>query len=143
MGYQGRVFKIAFEDSPGLEVVAKSVSLRKILELAESAAALSAGVATSEQIQEVVATFVARVRSWTLADEDDEPLPVTMDALMEWDGAEAIRMAVTWMERAASIAVPLTSGSGAEKPSRSLEDSIPMEFPDSTLTGSPSSPAGM
>ena len=143
MGYQGRVFKITFEDSPGLEVVAKSLSLGKILDLAEASAAMSAGVATPEQVKDVVATFVGRVRSWTLADEDDEPLPVTMDALMEWDGAEAIRLAVTWMERAAQIAVPLASGSGAAKPSRSLEDSIPMGSPGSASEGPPGPPAGM
>jgi hypothetical protein len=125
MGYQGRVFRLRFENSPGLEVEVRSLSVGKAMRLMKVAEAIGAGL-TDEDLRELLGEFVGRVRSWTLADDDDNPLPVTLEALMNWDFAEALTMATTWIQQATSIADP-TSGSGAPKPVTALEMTIPME----------------
>jgi hypothetical protein len=130
MGYQGREFKLRFEDSPGLEVHVRSLSVGRALKIMQLAERMSTEP-TEEDVSEVLGAFVKRVRSWTLADDDDQPLPVTLEALMDWDFGEAMRLAMTWVQQATSVAAPLATGSGAPKPVAALELTIPMTETDS------------
>lgn len=121
MGYQGRVFDMRFEQMPGAEVRVKSCSLGKALNLMK----LVGGEPTDEDMKELVGEFAKRVKAWNLADDDDEPLPMTLETLMEWDFGEAMLMAQSWLEQ--STTVGPTAGSGKPKPNTQLEMTIPMD----------------
>ena len=122
MGYKRKVLHFTFEDTPGLEVWARSLSVRKSLEVTRKFADLGEAdiqSMTEEQAADLFAPFVSRVVSWTLEDEDEDgnavPVPVTIDAFLDWDMDEAYKIFLAWMQRATNIAVP-TEPSGPATP---------------------------
>jgi hypothetical protein len=129
MGYQRKVLKLIFEDKPELVVYVRSVNVRRVLRLMQLAETLSGGEITDigeaeKMIDELFGAFAERVQSWTLCDDDDSPLPVTLNALLDWDFDDAMLMVLAWIQRATSVVVPTAApATGTGNP---LEASIPM-----------------
>ena len=129
MGYQRKVLKLVFEDKPELVVFVRSVNVRRVLRLMQLAATLQGGeftdMAEAEAvIAELFGAFTDRVQSWTLADDEDKPVPVSLDALLDWDFDDAMLMVLAWLERATSVLVP--TAPPADGTGNPLEASIPM-----------------
>lgn len=135
MGYKRKVLHITFEDTPELEVYVRSLSVRRALSLMRTFGDLKVEDFASmpdDQAEALLGPFVDRVVSWSLEEDDGTPVPVTLDALMDWDIDEAFKMLIAWMQRATSIAVPTTApaaGTGTVDP---VEMTIPMASPGGT-----------
>ena len=113
MGYKRKVLHFTFEDTPGLEVYARSLSVRKALEVTRKFGELGEADVqnmTEEQAADLFAPFVSRVVSWSLEEEDGTPVPVTIDAFLDWDMDEAYKIFLAWMAKATNIAVPTEPG---------------------------------
>lgn len=129
MGYQRKTLHITFEDKPGLEVYARSLSVRKALSLMRDfgdvdLAKLNA--VPEEQLEGMFGALASRVVSWTLEDDDGTPLPVTLDALMDWDMDEAVQIFYAWLQKAVSVSFPTGAPAQANGTGNPLETSIPM-----------------
>jgi hypothetical protein len=132
VGYKRKTLHLVFEDKPDLEIYIRSVNVRRALSLMRLADKLNGGeitdVAEAEKVtSDMFGAFADRVISWTLADDDDEPLPVSLESLLDWDFDDAISWVLTWIQQATSVSVPTAapaSGTGS-----SVEASIPMASP--------------
>lgn len=115
MGYQRKTLKLVFEDKPDLVVYVRSVNVRRVLHLMQLADTLSGGqfanlTEAQKVIDELFGAFAERVTSWTLEDDDGEPLPVSLDSLLDWDFDEALEMVLAWIQKATSVTVPTAPG---------------------------------
>jgi hypothetical protein len=129
MGYKRKVLKLVFEDKPGLEIYVHSVNVRRALNLMRLTDKMAGGevtdLAEAEKVTgELFGAFADRLVSWTLEDDDDKPIPVSLEALLEWDFDDAMLWVMTWMQQATSVTVP--TATPANGTGSSLEASIPM-----------------
>jgi hypothetical protein len=131
MGYKRKVLHLTFEDKPGLEIYVRSVNVRRALNLMRLADKLTGGqvtdLAEAEKVTgELFGAFADRVVSWTLMedDEDETPVPVSLDSLLDWDFDDAINWVLTWVQQATSVTVP--TAAPANGTGTGLEASIPM-----------------
>ena len=127
MGQKRKTLHITFEDKPDLEVYVRSVSVKRALRLMRLAGEMDEAKAEQQaekDVEELFGAFADRVVSWTLEEDDDTPVPVSLEALLDWDFDVALQMVLTWIQQATSVAVPTTApANGTESP---LEASIPM-----------------
>ena len=129
MGYKRKVLHLTFEDKPGLEFYVRSVSVKRALRLMRLAGSMDDAKPEEQaqkDIEELFGAFAERVVSWTLEEDDDTPVPVSLDSLLEWDFDDAIQWVLTWIQRATSIAVPTPAPADGTGTATSLEASIPM-----------------
>lgn len=132
MGYKRKVLHLTFEDKPGLEIYVRSVNVGRALDLMRMADELAGGTITdttkAEKVtQELFGAFAGRVVSWTLEEDDDTPVPVSLDALLGWDFDDALLWVLAWLQKATSVIVPTAAPvNGTGSP---LEASIPMASP--------------
>ena len=127
MGYKRKVLHLVFPDKPGLEIFVRSVNVRRALSLMQLADKLSGGEVTgtaeAERVTvELFGAFADRVVSWSLEEDDGTPLPVSPEALLDWDFDDAISWVLTWIQQATSISLPTAPPTGTGD----LEASIPM-----------------
>lgn len=139
MGYKRKTLHITFEDKPGLEIYARSLSVGNALDLMREFGEIDLTKVTAmprEQLEKLFAAFVKRVVSWSLEEDDDSPLPVTLAAFMEWDLDEAVEIFYAWLQRAVSVsfptAVPAPAPAAGTTASGEVEASIPMVSPSGT-----------
>lgn len=123
-----KVYKLVFEDPSmgGLEVRATGVSLgtlTDLVKLAEQAKDRTSAEALAA-FGELVDGFGKALRSWNLED-DDGPVPATVDGLVAQDADFAMEIILAWMEAIAGVSGPLVRRSSGGGPSP--EASIPME----------------
>lgn len=79
---------------------------------------------TSQQLDAFVELLAVHLEAWNATDDDDVPLPPTVDGLRAVDPMVVFFMAADWMTQVTRVSVPLgrrLSGGGT-----SLELSIPM-----------------
>ena len=129
MGYKRKVLHLTFEDKPGLEFYIRSVSVKRALRLMRLTGSMDDAKPEEQaqkDIEELFGAFAERVVSWSLEDDDDTPVPVSLDSLLEWDFDDAIQWVLTWVQRATSIAVPTAAPADGTGTGTSLEASIPM-----------------
>jgi hypothetical protein len=135
-----KVLKLVYEDEPGLVIMARSLSIRNmitVLKLAELTEGIGEEMTPAqverlvgEVLPELFGWFVKRVESWTWED-DDGPVPVTVDALMDDDDFTfGIKLVMGWVQAMTSVAVPLVTTSGASTaPPEEAELDLPMSPP--------------
>jgi hypothetical protein len=138
-----KIFRLQFEDPElkELEVRVKSVSMGKLLDVADQAQGLKDGGGLGIA-RELFALFVTRVVSWNLQHEleyeeqsDDEfdgdshepqfeDTPITVSGLLGHDPDLVLDIVLCWFDAMVSISAPLdkSSTSGPQYP----EGSIPM-----------------
>lgn len=126
-----KVFKLTFEDYEGLEVEVKSVPVRKLLDVLQLADAMT-GKPTQEQVEELFGWFADRIVSWNYEDEDGNPLPATLDTLLDDDFDFALKMVMAWVQAVSAITVPSIEAPANGTTPDPLEASIPMSSPAGT-----------
>lgn len=118
---------MTFEDHEGLEVYVRSVSVKRALRLMRLAGEMDDAKPEQQaekDIEELFGAFADRVVSWSLAEDDDSPVPVSLENLLDWDFDVALQMVLSWIQQATSISGPTASpANGTGSP---LEASIPM-----------------
>jgi len=121
MGYEApelRVFRLTFEDRPGLEVAARSVTLERWMEITglSGDGALSAtslpdgGPPPSGGLQE---GFAQNLVSWNLTSKG-EPVPATAEGLRSLDTGFARELVKAWLEAVSGV---IPAGLGKDSPS--------------------------
>lgn len=125
-----KVFKLEFEEYDGLEVQVRSVPIRKLLDILQLADAMT-GKPTQEQVNGLFGWFADRIISWTYQDEDGNPLPATLETLLDDDFDFVLMMVMAWVKAVSAIAIPTVeaAGPGGGDP---VEASIPMSSPAGT-----------
>lgn len=129
MGYKRKTLKLVFEDKPELEIYVHSVNVRRALNLMRLTDKMAGGeitdMAEAEKVtSDLFGSFADRVVSWTLEDDDGNPLPVSLDSLLDWDFDDAMVWVMTWMQQATSVTVP--TAAPAQPTTGAMEASIPM-----------------
>lgn len=94
---QRKTLSLRFEDEPGLEILARSVSVRKFLWVMEQADKMTAGQLTQQAIEELFGWFAERIISWNLVDDEDQPVPVSADYLIDEDVDWVIKVFMGWV----------------------------------------------
>jgi hypothetical protein len=130
-GYKRKTYKLKWptgHDLHGLIVVTKGLSVEKTFGLASLAAAMGAESDTAAKVEaanKLFAGFAERLVSWNLED-DDGPVPATLDGVKDQDMGFMIGLISTWMDAVSSVDTPLPSGSpNGQTPDPAV--SLPME----------------
>jgi hypothetical protein len=129
MGYKRakKTFRLVFEDPSmeGLEVVATATSMANLLEIERLGTRLESSTdMPAEDAAEFFGRFVELLRSWNLEDDDDKPVPLTVDGLLAQDSDFVLAIIDAYKDAVTGIDDDLGKGStsGASFP----EVSIPM-----------------
>lgn len=137
MGYkrQRKTLRLRFEDEPELEVLAKSVSVRKFLGVARWADDMRAGKVDQAGMEEICTWLAEQIVSWNLEDDDGQPVPVSADYLLDEDFDWTIKVFMGWFGAiVGALKLPATEFPGEAQASPDPEEaSIPMQpvTPDS------------
>lgn len=123
-----RHYRLTFEGSPldGLVVVIGGVPVGTMLQMAEMAALVDSF--TPENIGTLGLMFQIlsdSIVEWNLVDDDDQPVPPTMEGVRSLDLDEAMLLIQQWMQHTAGVSGPLDQGSTGGVPSGVA--SIPMD----------------
>jgi len=128
MGYRkpARHFKLSFEDEEynGLEVIVKSLTIGKLLEVSSLTPDPDSPNQDVEATEKLLHIFADNLVSWNLEDEDGNPYPANYEGVKAQDDVPfVLRMANAWLEGMAGL------NSNLEKTSNSSENtvSLPME----------------
>lgn len=99
MGYkrQRKTLNLRFEDEPELEILARSCTVRKFLWVLRTADKMKAGDLPQEDLDEFLGWFAGRIVSWNLVDDDDKPVPVSADYLLDEDIDWTAKVAMGWV----------------------------------------------
>jgi hypothetical protein len=130
MGYKPArtLYRLKFEDHPGLEVVAKSTSVERLMglmglvekvgDLDEAAIATNFGL-----VEQVLRGFAEILHSWNVEDDDDTPIPATYEGLITQELPFVMEVVNAAVEAISTAPPPLPKNSSADP---TLEASIPM-----------------
>jgi hypothetical protein len=126
VGYQRPTLKLIFTDPEcdGLEVVARRMSVRSLVRMAALGQA-GAPADRAQALPEIAETLVPLLLSWNLENHAGEPVPLTVDAMLDQDGAFVLAVMGALMDAAGGIPDPLAQPSSGGGPSP--EASLPME----------------
>lgn len=137
MGYKRKLYVLKWPDGhelAGLEVTTKGLSVKKLFELTSLAGQLSSDATdTAAKVSvadELFAGFAARLVSWNLEDDDDVPVPATLEGVTDQDFTFMVGVIMTWMDEVASVDIPLPGASPDGATSETEPDgvaSIPVE----------------
>jgi hypothetical protein len=131
MGYKrDKIYRLVFEDPDleGLEVKARSVAIGKLLQISELKELRNSGELDGDGIaktRDLLQIFADALVSWNLEDDADQPIPATLDGLLDQDLGFVLQIIEAWMEAVTSVSKSLgkASPSGVTFP----EGSLPME----------------
>lgn len=125
MGYQvaAKRYRITLEDYPGVEIVARSVSLATMMAIDRAGARMAEDEA--EATDAALGPFVQAIESWNLEDESGAPLPISLASLLGLPdpqlGLQAFR---AWREQQTAVPdgspLPHPSNGGAPSPGVSI-----------------------
>lgn len=145
-GYRGgkRIYKLTFEeadlathDDVPLVIRAKSVSFRKLIELARvDTSILSQAVSdlSDDQVDllmGLLADFADCIVEWNLVTEDGDRVEPSVDSLTDQDPSWVMRVFMAWFQAIASVPAPLakSSPSGTPFPAGSVPMAPPSPSP--------------
>ena len=133
MGYKGHrsLYRIILPEHEGFFARVRPATLGEIMGFADLAGMSHAQVAEQkEKLEDLFSLFVSKLQDWNLEEEDDSPVPTTLEALRDLDGDFALELVMGWLERIVSVPDPLQKRSnGGDEANRetSILASIPME----------------
>lgn len=93
---QRKILSLTFEDEPGLEIFARSCTVRKFLWMVQLVDKLSAGTLPQDVVDELVEWFAGRIVSWNIEDDEGRPVPVSADYLLDEDIDWAVKVVMGW-----------------------------------------------
>lgn len=135
MGFKAKkkLYRLIFadEDMAGLEVTMTSVPMGDLLSLQQ----LDPKRAASDpaEFRELLEIFAGAMLEWNLEDDNDQPVPITVDAFLKQDIDFIFEIITQWSTAVSGVSAPLDGGSTSG--ATSLEASIPMDV----LSPNPSS----
>ncbi len=132
-----KVFALAYEEFDGLEIKAKSVPVGKLLTVLKLADSIK-DAPDQEDIEELFGWFASRIISWTYLDEEGEPLPPTLETLLDDDFDFVLKLIMGWVKALTTALVPTMPDSGSTQSPDPVENSIPM----TTTPAAETAPAG-
>lgn len=122
-----KLYKVTYDDHPGLIVRARSVSAGAFIEIAKLAQDQDPGVAETEDLFQKFSDVLV---SWNLEfgkghPEEGEPVPTTLAGLLSQDFDLVNDIIIGWTNAVAGVSAPLAQPStgGSQYP----VESIPME----------------
>jgi hypothetical protein len=125
--HEPATYRLTFDDKPGLEVRAMSVTVGEFMGFTGGDAL--GGITLAEETpgvpDKLLAAFLGALVSWTLEDKAG-PVPATADGVRTQDVALVRVIVKGWLEAISGVSRPLRNGSSST-PSSDLEQSIPME----------------
>jgi hypothetical protein len=137
VGYrrQPTIYHLTFEDYPGLEVFAKSVSVEEYLAVAKLADAMTSKPG-EEQVKELFGWFAKRLVKWNLEEEDGKPVPATLKGLLGEELLFGYRIVMSWVNQVVGVSAPLRSASGG---GGTATDPLEAQIPMTPMTENPGS----
>lgn len=132
MGYKpgAKRYRLDFEGTPyeGLEVETRSTSLETVFTISKLSEGFSPGQTfTIEDInvfRELLTQFAAVIARWNMEEEDDTPIPITAESLMNQDMGLVMFLIDAWITAMLDVPAGLKATlPGGEKPP---EVSIPV-----------------
>ena len=127
MGYrlEPKVYNLKFEDHPGFELIARSVSVDELLTIMRLAGEMGEKTA-DEQIRDLFGRFARQITGWNLEDAEGKAIPHTLKGLLSLDDFGFVMSLITaWVEALSGTTGP-TKAAGGETPRNPVEGSIPM-----------------
>lgn len=128
MGYKAtKKFLLKFPEGQyeGLEVHVRSVPFGQFFELDRLSKA--AGQARDlDSVNQLLGKLAEHITGWNLEDEDDQPIPVSVDALKDLDVDLVLAIIAAWLEGMVGVSAPLDKKSPAGSAPGDLE-SLPRE----------------
>jgi len=127
MSYQRKSYRLTWPEGHvrhGLVVVMRGLSIND-LQIVSSMKGMKSDDFEPEQIKEVLVVLSKRMISWNLTDEDDAPIAVTPEALVDEDFSMIMEIITSWTNAAVGVKADL--GKGSNSGSTFPEGSIPME----------------
>lgn len=126
-----KVYNLVFaaEDMQGLEVKAHSMPLGDLMAMADVLDNLDK--ASIDDVDGVLATFAQVLVSWNLEDDDDRPIPATLDGLKSQDQEFVFGIVMSYVNAVSGVSAPLPQTSPGGEPS--LVASIPMDVSSASL----------
>lgn len=126
MGYKRnrKLYKLVFDqdtDYPGLEVVVGTVSMGQLI-------TMRTGKKNDDGKDGVLASvelLADRMISWNLEDEEGQPVPTTLEAILSEDDDMVLNIISRWTDAISGVKAPLQQSSPSGEPS--LVESVPME----------------
>lgn len=120
-----RIYRLVFEDRPGLEVRVRSVELGVFLDIIGMAGmdVTRLTAANVEEVAHLFDVFAAALVGWNL-ETGDGPVPATVEGLRSLEFDFVLELVQAWMDAIASVPGPL--GASSNGGDRSLEASLPM-----------------
>lgn len=123
-----KAYKLQFEDEEyaGLEIVARSLSVAdflKISSLADDVKGKTEAEAASS-VNDLFASFARSVVRWNIEDDDDKPVPVSLDGVKTLEFDFVISVIQAWLSAMTDVEPGLGKDSNSGNPA--LEQSLPM-----------------
>lgn len=134
MGFKAKkkLYRLIFadEDMAGLEVTMTSVPMGDLLKLQQ----LDPKSASNDpkEFRELLEIFAGAMLEWNLEDDDDQPVPISVDAFLKQDLDFIFEIIKAWSDAVAGVSAPLDGGSTSG--GTSLEASIPMDVSSPSLS---------
>lgn len=134
MGFKAprKTYKLVFADPDleGLIVRTGSASTRQALDAQDMAGSIQEADATDSdaakaKIQALLEMFVSFIVEWNLEDDNDQPMPVTVESLMAQDLSFTMTLIYAWVAAVTDVPAPLEPSSTPGPPV--AEASLPME----------------
>lgn len=126
MGFKrnSKIYQLTWDedtDYPGLEVQVRTLTMGQVLE-ARSGKKNDDG---KDNVRVSVELLAERIVSWNLEDENDQPVPTTLAAILEEDDDLILDIINRWTDAVSAVRAPLQQSSPSGEPS--LVESVPME----------------
>jgi hypothetical protein len=144
MGYKRKLYVLKWPEGHelhGLEVTTKGLPVKKLFQLVQLSGQLTGDTDAETKVgvaDELFKGFAERLVSWNLEDDDDAPVPATLEGVSDQDMDFMVGLIMTWMDAVASVDIPLPGASpdgATTETTPDLAASIPVE----TLSPSPPS----
>lgn len=122
-----KIYKLVFDettDYPGLEVQARTLSLGQLLDARTRDD-------DEDETKAMVDLFAERLVSWNLLDEDEQPVPATIEGIRDQDDDLILAVINRWQAAMRGVPAPLESGSASV--GTSPVESVLTEIPSQSL----------
>jgi hypothetical protein len=126
MGYKPKrtLYKLDFSatEYAGLEITTRSVSVEGLLAIAAAADEIDEVSPAKGKVLDLLGRFARVIVSWNVEDDDGQPVPVTVEALLDQDFGFLMTMITMWISSVSQAPPPLPgpSPSGATSAEASL-----------------------
>lgn len=128
MSFKKKVYKLVWEEGHafhGLEIRIKGMTVNDLTTLGDLKELRDRNDVSSSELEPVLELFTNKIVSWNYVDDDDNPIPVSLEAVKDLEMSALVSAIAQWQEVVAGVSAPLKPASDYGE--ISLEASIPME----------------